>query len=297
MHNSFIVCELKRGADPAVIENQLYEFTPLQSTLSIMNIALVNRQPRTLSLLELLRCYIDHRVDVIERRTRYLLHEAAKKAHILEGLIYAVCDIDEVIAIIRSSRTREEAISRSRVCRKWRPTNKRVSSSTVAASSRFRCVVSSTSSMCSRARPTSPSSTRSPSRRITLACFVPRKMMPLREPAGTCRSRDEWFVAGTEVPVAKASASDATIRLRQPTPGLQLAYDPRLPAESQVFEFALKGAAAADRVQWIVDGRAVEQAGATYRWNVTRGDHRVAATVWRGGEIVARVADTDFHVK
>ena len=121
--------------------------------------------------------------------------------------------------------------------------------------------------------------------------------MPLREPAGTCRSRDEWFVAGTEVPVAKASASDATIRLRQPTPGLQLAYDPRLPAESQVFEFALKGAAAADRVQWIVDGRAVEQAGATYRWNVTRGDHRVAATVWRGGEIVARVADTDFHVK
>ncbi len=107
-----IVCELKRGADPAVIENQLYEFTPLQSTLSIMNIALVNRQPRTLSLLELLRCYVDHRVDVIERRTRHLLHEAAKKAHILEGLIYAVCDTDEVIAIIRSSRTREEAILR-----------------------------------------------------------------------------------------------------------------------------------------------------------------------------------------
>ena len=62
-------------------------------------------------------------------------------------------------------------------------------------------------------------------------------------------------------------------------------------------EFTLQGATAADRVQWIVDGRAVEKAGATYRWNVTRGDHRVAATVWRGGEIVARVADTDFHVK
>ncbi len=107
-----IVCELKRGADPDVVENQLYQFTPLQSTLSIMNIALVNRQPRTLSLKEMLELYIGHRVDVIERRTRYLLHEAKKKAHVLEGLIYAVCDIDEVIALIRSSRTREEAISK-----------------------------------------------------------------------------------------------------------------------------------------------------------------------------------------
>ncbi|HBS28975.1 MAG TPA: DNA gyrase subunit A, partial [Phycisphaerales bacterium] len=106
-----IVCELKRGADPAVVENQLYQFTPLQSTLSIMNIALVNRQPRTLPLKEMIRCYIDHRVDVIERRTRHLLHEARKRAHVLEGLIFAVCDIDEVIALIRRSRTREEAIT------------------------------------------------------------------------------------------------------------------------------------------------------------------------------------------
>ncbi len=107
-----VVCELKRGADPAVIENQLYQFTPLESTLSIINIALVNRQPRTLPLKELIEHYIDHRVDVIERRTRYLLQEARKKAHVLEGLILAVCDIDEVIKVIRSSRTREEAISR-----------------------------------------------------------------------------------------------------------------------------------------------------------------------------------------
>jgi DNA gyrase subunit A len=107
-----IVCELRRGTDPALIENQLYEFTPLQSTVSIMNIALVNRQPRTLSLKEMIQHYIAHRVDVIERRTRYLLHEAKKKAHILEGLIYAVCDIDEVIRIIRASKTREEAITR-----------------------------------------------------------------------------------------------------------------------------------------------------------------------------------------
>jgi DNA gyrase subunit A len=107
-----IVCELKRGADPAVVENQLYQFTPLQSTLSIMNIALVNRQPRTLSLKEIIRHYIDHRIVVIERRTRTLLHEAKKKAHIQEGLIFAVCDIDEVIRLIRSSRTREEAIEK-----------------------------------------------------------------------------------------------------------------------------------------------------------------------------------------
>ena len=107
-----IVLELKRGADAAVVENQLYQFTPLQQTFSIMNIALVNRQPRTLGLKELIECYIDHRVEVVRRRTAHLLREAKKKAHVLEGLIYAVCDIDEIIKLIRSSRTREEAITR-----------------------------------------------------------------------------------------------------------------------------------------------------------------------------------------
>ncbi|MCK6476868.1 MAG: DNA gyrase subunit A [Phycisphaerales bacterium] len=107
-----IVIELKRGADPAVVEKQLYEFTSLQDTFSIMNIALVNRQPRTLGLLELINLYIDHRREVIRRRTSFLLREARRKAHELEGLVYAVCDIDEVIRIIRSSRTREEAIQR-----------------------------------------------------------------------------------------------------------------------------------------------------------------------------------------
>jgi len=107
-----IVCEIRRGADPAVVENQLYQFTPLQSTLSLMNIALVNHQPRTMSLKQLIQHHIDHRVEVIERRTRHLLHEAKKKAHVLEGLIYAVCDIDEVIKLIRSSATRDEAINK-----------------------------------------------------------------------------------------------------------------------------------------------------------------------------------------
>ena len=107
-----VVIELKRGADPRVVENQLYEFTPLQSTFSIINIALLNNQPRTLALRELLDCYIDHRTTVIRRRTEYFLREAKKRAHVLEGMIYAVCDIDDVIREIRESKTREEAIER-----------------------------------------------------------------------------------------------------------------------------------------------------------------------------------------
>ncbi len=107
-----VVIELKRGADPAVVEKQLYEYTPLQQTFSIINLALVSNQPRTMGLKELLQCYIDHRENVIRRRTEYLLREAKKRAHVLEGMIYAVCDIDEVIKEIRASKTREEAINR-----------------------------------------------------------------------------------------------------------------------------------------------------------------------------------------
>jgi DNA gyrase subunit A len=101
---------LRRGADPAVVEKQLYEYTRLQATFSVANVALVNRQPRTLSLRQLIQAHIDHRIDVIRRRTEFLLRQAKQQAHRLEGLILAVCDIDEVIAIIRGSRTREEAI-------------------------------------------------------------------------------------------------------------------------------------------------------------------------------------------
>ena len=103
---------LKKGADPGIVEKQLYEFTPLQSSYSIQNIALVNHQPRTLSLRQLIQCYIDHRCDVIRRRCEFELRQARQAAHKLEGLIYAVCDIDEVIKLIRTSRTREEAITR-----------------------------------------------------------------------------------------------------------------------------------------------------------------------------------------
>ncbi|MGQ0628173.1 MAG: DNA gyrase subunit A [Phycisphaerales bacterium] len=107
-----VVVELKKGADAGVVEKQLYEFTSLQQSFSINNIALVNRQPRTLPLREMVRCYIEHRAEVIRRRTAHLLQEARKKAHLLEGMIHAVCDIDEVIKLIRSSRTRQEAIEK-----------------------------------------------------------------------------------------------------------------------------------------------------------------------------------------
>jgi len=107
-----VVIQLRRGADPNVVENQLYSVTPLQSTFSIMNIALVHGQPRTLGLKALIEQFIAHRVEVIRRRTAHRLKEAQQQAHRIEGLIYAVCDIDEVIRLIRSSRTREEAIDK-----------------------------------------------------------------------------------------------------------------------------------------------------------------------------------------
>ncbi len=107
-----VVVELKRDADEGVVENQLYQSTPLQQTFSMINIALVKRQPKTLGLREMIDLYIEHRVEVIRRRTMHLLREAKKKAHLLEGLIFAVCDIDEVIRLIRSSRSRPQAIER-----------------------------------------------------------------------------------------------------------------------------------------------------------------------------------------
>ncbi|MGD1275839.1 MAG: DNA gyrase subunit A [Tepidisphaeraceae bacterium] len=109
-----IVIDLKRDADPEVIRNQLFEYTPCQITVSMINIALVNRQPRTMGLKELIQHYVDHRKDVITRRTRFLLRKAQQRGHILEGLIFAVCDIDEVVKLIRACKTREEAIAKLR---------------------------------------------------------------------------------------------------------------------------------------------------------------------------------------
>jgi DNA gyrase subunit A len=113
-HKCRIVVDLKRDADPDVVMRQLYEYTPCEITVSMINIALVNRQPRTMGLKELIEHFIAHRKEVIVRRTRYLLKKAQQRGHILEGLIYAVCDIDEIVRLIRASKTREEAIGKLR---------------------------------------------------------------------------------------------------------------------------------------------------------------------------------------
>jgi DNA gyrase subunit A len=114
LHKCRIVIDLKRDGDPDVVINQLYQFTPAQVTVSMINIALVNRQPRTMGLKELIQHFIAHRFEVITRRTKFLLRKAQQRGHILEGLIFAVLDIDEVVRLIRSSKTREEAIEKLR---------------------------------------------------------------------------------------------------------------------------------------------------------------------------------------
>ncbi len=107
-----IVIDLKRDADPNVIIAQLYQYTPCQITVSMINIALVNRQPRTMGLKEMIQHFINHRKDVITRRTKFQLRKAQQREHVLEGTIFAVGDIDEVIRLIRSSKTRDEAIEK-----------------------------------------------------------------------------------------------------------------------------------------------------------------------------------------
>lgn len=107
-----LILELKRDADPDVVLNQLYEFSPLQDTFSIIFLALVDGKPRTLTFKELLEEFIRHRANVIRRRTQFLLNRARQRKHTVEGLLLAHANIDEVIRVIRSSATQAEAKSR-----------------------------------------------------------------------------------------------------------------------------------------------------------------------------------------
>ncbi len=100
-----IVIDLRRDANANVILNSLYKFSPLQSSFSINNIALVNGKPETLNLIQLIHYYVEHRHEVVIRRSKFELNEAEKRAHILQGLLKALDFIDEVIAIIRASET------------------------------------------------------------------------------------------------------------------------------------------------------------------------------------------------
>ena len=107
-----IAIDVKRDANAKVILNKLYKMTQLQTSFSVNNVALVNGRPKTLNLKEILQAFVDHRHEVVIRRTRYELKKAEERAHILKGLMIACDNIDEVIHIIRSSRTTDEARGR-----------------------------------------------------------------------------------------------------------------------------------------------------------------------------------------
>ncbi|MDA1180103.1 MAG: DNA gyrase subunit A, partial [Planctomycetota bacterium] len=107
-----LVIDVKRDADPEVVLNQLYQFSPLQDTISIIMLALVDGRPRLLTIKGMLEEFLRHRVIVIRRRTQHLLMEARKQKHRIEGLLLALANIEEIIQIIRSSQTQAQAKDR-----------------------------------------------------------------------------------------------------------------------------------------------------------------------------------------
>ena len=109
-----LILELKRDADPDVVLNQLYQFSPLQTTFSLIFLALVDGKPRILSFKNMLEEFLRHRTAVLRRRTQHLLQKARNRKHTLEGLLVALANIDEVIKIIRSSKSQAEA--KERLC-------------------------------------------------------------------------------------------------------------------------------------------------------------------------------------
>ena len=113
-----VVIDLKRDANPNVVLNNLYKQTQLQTTFGVIMLALVNEEPRVLNLKQMLEYYLDHQKEIITRRTQFDLNKAEDRAHIVEGLIIALDNIDEVINIIRSSK--EESIARERLMNKFK---------------------------------------------------------------------------------------------------------------------------------------------------------------------------------
>jgi DNA gyrase subunit A len=108
-HGMRIVVELKRGEQSSIVLNNLFKLTPMQSTFGVINLSIVNGQPRVMNLMELLRNFIEHRIDVVRRRTQYELRQAEARAHILEGLQKALDHIDAIIKLIRAAKTGPEA--------------------------------------------------------------------------------------------------------------------------------------------------------------------------------------------
>lgn len=108
-HGLRLVIGIKTGFDPAAVLEQLYRLTPLEDSFGINNVALVDGQPQTLGLKPLLRVYLDHRIQVVTRRSRYRLARKQERLHLVEGLLIAILDIDEVIQVIRASDDTEQA--------------------------------------------------------------------------------------------------------------------------------------------------------------------------------------------
>ncbi|MDQ4138164.1 MAG: DNA topoisomerase IV subunit A [Actinomycetota bacterium] len=113
-HGLRLVIGIKTGFSPQAVLEQLYRYTPLEEGFSINNVALVNGGPQTLGLKELLQVYVDHRLDVVTRRSRYRLNRRKERLHLVEGLLIAILDIDEVIQVIRTSDDAEQARVRLR---------------------------------------------------------------------------------------------------------------------------------------------------------------------------------------
>ena len=113
-HGLRLVIGIKTGFDPQAVLDQLYRLTPLEDSFSINNVALVEGQPQTLGLKELLRVYLDHRIQVVTRRSRFRLARREERLHLVEGLLIAILDIDEVIQVIRTSDDSEQARTRLR---------------------------------------------------------------------------------------------------------------------------------------------------------------------------------------
>src|SRR6478735_6709296 len=113
-HGLRLVIGIKTGFDPQAVLDHLYRLTPLEDSFSINNVALVEGQPQTLGLRDLLRVYLDHRISVVTRRSRFRLERRKERLHLVEGLLIAILDIDEVIQVIRTSDDSEQARTRLR---------------------------------------------------------------------------------------------------------------------------------------------------------------------------------------
>ena len=113
----------------------------------------------------------------------------------------------------------------------------------------------------------------------------------------TCQSYPEYFLSGTAPQKHKSDRNPIPISLRQPTPGLHIALDPRLPKSNQAFEFQLAGLMPSDNVEWHINDKIINARGASFMWPIEQGEHKVAATIWRSGKEIQNIAPTPFFVK